>query len=80
MHICLYFVDRQWHKAFFRKSDLFFVCMMRPLSFDIQIQESEIEAAKVKNLKRVESETYPKGEWVKLRLLRNENIVSENHK
>ncbi|GJX56539.1 NUDIX hydrolase 2-like protein isoform X1 [Tanacetum coccineum] len=37
---------RQWHKAFFRKSDLFFVCMMRPSSFDIQIQESEIEAAK----------------------------------
>nr|XP_043638894.1 nudix hydrolase 2-like [Erigeron canadensis] len=36
---------RQWHKAFFGKSDLFFVCMMRPLSFDIQIQELEIEAA-----------------------------------
>ncbi|KAK9080702.1 hypothetical protein SSX86_000460 [Deinandra increscens subsp. villosa] len=36
---------RQWHKAFFQKSDLFFVCMMRPLSFDIQIQELEIEAA-----------------------------------
>ena len=31
---------------------------MRPLSFDIQIQESEIEAAKVKILKRVKSETY----------------------
>ncbi|KAI3686137.1 hypothetical protein L1987_79810 [Smallanthus sonchifolius] len=36
---------RQWHKVFFGKSDLFFVCMMRPLSFDIQIQELEIEAA-----------------------------------
>ncbi|KAL8243340.1 hypothetical protein R6Q59_009598 [Mikania micrantha] len=36
---------RQWHKIFFGKSDLFFVCMMRPLSFDIQIQELEIEAA-----------------------------------
>ncbi|KAI8553017.1 hypothetical protein RHMOL_Rhmol06G0312500 [Rhododendron molle] len=36
---------RQCHKAFFDKSDLFFVCMMRPLSFDIQKQESEIEAA-----------------------------------
>ena len=31
---------------------------MRPLSFDIQIQESEIEAAKVKILKRVKSVTY----------------------
>lgn len=38
---------RQSHKSFFEKSDLFFVCMLQPLSFDIQIQASEIEAAKV---------------------------------
>jgi hypothetical protein len=38
---------RQAHKSFFEKSDLFFVCMMRPLSFDIQKQDLEIEAAKV---------------------------------
>ncbi|KAB2606137.1 nudix hydrolase 10-like [Pyrus ussuriensis x Pyrus communis] len=37
---------RQAHKAFFEKSDLFFVCILRPLSFDIQKQELEIEAAK----------------------------------
>ncbi|KAH0986045.1 hypothetical protein GBA52_013222 [Prunus armeniaca] len=37
---------RQSHKSFFQKSDLFFVCMLRPLSFDIQKQEQEIEAAK----------------------------------
>ncbi|KAL0919724.1 hypothetical protein M5K25_011839 [Dendrobium thyrsiflorum] len=36
---------RQSHMAFFDKSDLFFVCLMNPLSFDIQKQESEIEAA-----------------------------------
>ncbi|KAK6932866.1 NUDIX hydrolase domain, partial [Dillenia turbinata] len=36
---------RQSHKSFFEKSDLFFVCMLRPLSLDIQIQELEIEAA-----------------------------------
>lgn len=36
---------RQSHKSFFEKSDLFFVCMLQPLSFDIQKQESEIEAA-----------------------------------
>ncbi|KAK5820021.1 nudix hydrolase 10-like [Gossypium arboreum] len=36
---------RQSHKSFFTKSDLFFVCMLRPLSFDIQKQETEIEAA-----------------------------------
>nr|GEX89114.1 NUDIX hydrolase 6-like protein [Tanacetum cinerariifolium] len=39
-------VFKQWHKAFYRKFDLFFVCIMRPLSFDIQIQELEIKAAK----------------------------------
>lgn len=36
---------RQQHKSFFEKSDLFFICMMHPLSFDIQKQELEIEAA-----------------------------------
>lgn len=36
---------RQSHKIFFGKSDLFFVCMLKPLSLDIQAQESEIEAA-----------------------------------
>jgi len=35
--------------SFFEKSDLFFVCMLRPLSSDIQKQESEIEAAQVIN-------------------------------
>ncbi|PSR96466.1 Nudix hydrolase [Actinidia chinensis var. chinensis] len=36
---------RQSHNSFFGKSDLFFVCMLRPLSWDIQKQDSEIEAA-----------------------------------
>ncbi|CAL5405320.1 unnamed protein product [Camellia sinensis] len=36
---------RQFHKSFFDKSDLFFLCMLHPLSFDIQKQELEIEAA-----------------------------------
>ncbi|XP_042497182.1 nudix hydrolase 2-like [Macadamia integrifolia] len=36
---------RQSHQAFFGKSDFFFVCMLRPLSFEIQKQEVEIEAA-----------------------------------
>ncbi|OMO76960.1 hypothetical protein CCACVL1_15253 [Corchorus capsularis] len=37
---------RQSHKSFFEKSDIFFMCLLEPLSFDIQKQESEIEAAK----------------------------------
>ncbi|KAJ0808764.1 putative hydrolase [Helianthus annuus] len=36
---------RQSHKSFFEKSDLFFMCMLQPLSFNIQKQEREIEAA-----------------------------------
>lgn len=36
---------RQSHKSFFEKSDLFFICMLRPLSFAIEKQELEIEAA-----------------------------------
>ncbi|KAI4980497.1 hypothetical protein ZWY2020_020982, partial [Hordeum vulgare] len=34
---------RQSHKAYFEKLDLFFVCILRPLSVDITKQESEIE-------------------------------------
>lgn len=41
-HLC-----RQIPKSFFNKSDLFFLCMMRPLSFHIQKQDLEIEAAQV---------------------------------
>ncbi|KAK9284978.1 hypothetical protein L1049_024160 [Liquidambar formosana] len=37
---------RQSHESFFRKSDLFFVCVLEPLSFDIQKQDQEILAAK----------------------------------
>ncbi|EPS65799.1 hypothetical protein M569_08976, partial [Genlisea aurea] len=36
---------RQSHRAYFDKSDLFFVCLLEPLSFDIHPQEAEIEAA-----------------------------------
>ncbi|XP_061340686.1 nudix hydrolase 2-like [Gastrolobium bilobum] len=36
---------REKHRSFFQKSDLFFVCMLQPHSFNIQRQVSEIEAA-----------------------------------
>ncbi|KAH1214813.1 Nudix hydrolase 2 [Glycine max] len=36
---------KERHKSFFRKSELFFVCMLQPHSFKIQRQVSEIEAA-----------------------------------
>ncbi|MBA0598362.1 hypothetical protein Gorai_008128 [Gossypium raimondii] len=39
-------IYRQSHKVFFEKSDIFFLCLLEPLSFEIQKQESEIEAAK----------------------------------
>ncbi|KAK8485343.1 hypothetical protein V6N11_025381 [Hibiscus sabdariffa] len=37
---------RQSHKVLFEKSDIFFLCLLEPLSSEIQKQESEIEAAK----------------------------------
>lgn len=36
---------RQTHQVFFGKSDLFFVCMLKPLTFEISKQELEIEDA-----------------------------------
>ncbi|XP_039030228.1 nudix hydrolase 2-like [Hibiscus syriacus] len=36
---------RQSHRSYFTKSDLFFVCMLRPLTFYIQKQDTEIKAA-----------------------------------
>lgn len=36
---------RQSHKSFFRKSDLFFVCMLRPRTSAIHKQDCELEAA-----------------------------------
>ncbi|CAI9088221.1 OLC1v1022498C1 [Oldenlandia corymbosa var. corymbosa] len=36
---------RQMHNALFGKSDLLFLCMLRPLSLEIQKQDLEIEAA-----------------------------------
>ncbi|KAI3492895.1 hypothetical protein L1887_42390 [Cichorium endivia] len=53
---------RQWHNVLFGKSDLFFVCMMRPLSFDIQIQELEIEAAKWMPLEEVAAQPFAQKE------------------
>ncbi|XP_073278630.1 nudix hydrolase 8-like [Primulina huaijiensis] len=37
---------RHVHKVAFEKSDLLFVCMLKPLSFDIKIDENEIQEAK----------------------------------
>ncbi|XP_062152480.1 nudix hydrolase 2-like [Alnus glutinosa] len=36
---------RESHESFFSKSDLLFICMLQPRSFDIQKQNQEIEAA-----------------------------------
>jgi hypothetical protein len=42
-----YPINRQSHNSFFEKSDLFFLCMLRPLSSEIQVQRLEIEGAQV---------------------------------
>ena len=38
---------RQSHKSFFGKSDLLFICMLKPRTFHIEKQNLEIEAAQV---------------------------------
>ena len=42
-----FFFYRQAHGVAFGKSDLFFLCLLKPLSSDIVVQETEIAAAKV---------------------------------
>ena len=44
---------RHAHKVAFQKSDLFFICVLRPLSNDIKIDETEIQAAKVRRTRRL---------------------------
>ncbi|WCJ37361.1 hypothetical protein M5689_018508 [Euphorbia peplus] len=51
---------RQSHKSFFGKSDLFFVCMLRPLSLDIKKQDSEIEAAQWMPIEEYVNQPYNK--------------------
>lgn len=40
-------LQRHAHLVAFENSDLLFVCMLKPLSFEITIDEKEIQAAKV---------------------------------
>ncbi|XP_010686693.1 nudix hydrolase 2 [Beta vulgaris subsp. vulgaris] len=58
---------REHHMAFFQKSDLFFVCLLQPLSFNIQVQESEIEAAQWMPFQEYAAQPFVK----KYELLRN---------
>lgn len=49
---------RHVHKVAFEQSDLFFVCMLKPLSCDIRIDEKEIQAAKWMNLDEFLSQSF----------------------
>ncbi|KAL7177118.1 hypothetical protein ACSBR2_030450 [Camellia fascicularis] len=54
-------IYRQFHNSFFDKSDLFFLCMLHPLSFNIQKQEFEIEATQ--STKRHLTKTLENLDW-----------------
>lgn len=45
-----YYDFRHAHNLAFDKSDLFFVCMLKPLSTQIIVDDLEIQAAKVNNV------------------------------
>ncbi|CAN4103914.1 unnamed protein product [Withania somnifera] len=49
---------RQMHKSFFGKSDLLFICMMRPLTFNLQKQVLEIEAAQWMSLEEFAAQPF----------------------
>ncbi|XP_076939286.1 nudix hydrolase 2-like isoform X1 [Bidens hawaiensis] len=46
----------QEHNVFFGKSEILFLCMMHPLSFEIKLQETEIEAARWMPLEEYEAQ------------------------
>lgn len=49
-NICFFF--RHAHNVAFEKSDLFFICLLRPLSTKVVVDELEIQAAKVKHINK----------------------------
>ncbi|XP_016476619.1 nudix hydrolase 10 [Nicotiana tabacum] len=49
---------RQMHKSFFGKSDLFFICMMHPLTFNLQKQDLEIEAVQWMSLEEYAAQPF----------------------
>lgn len=46
--LCIWnFNFRHAHNVAFQKSDLFFICMLKPLSTEIKVDDLEIKGAKV---------------------------------
>ncbi|XP_031106014.1 nudix hydrolase 2-like [Ipomoea triloba] len=72
---------RQSHKSFFGKSDLFFVCMLRPLSFTIKKQDCEIKEAQWMGMEEYASQPFVQEREIfnsvaKICLARKENAYS----
>ncbi|CAA2978284.1 nudix hydrolase 10-like [Olea europaea subsp. europaea] len=55
---------RQMHKYFFEKSDLFFLCMLRPLTFDVKNQDSEIAGAQWMPIEEYAAQPLAHEEWM----------------
>ncbi|XP_051128636.1 nudix hydrolase 2 [Andrographis paniculata] len=55
---------RQTHESFFKKSDLLFLCMLRPLSFEIHKQDSEIDAAQWMAIAEYSAQPFADGHWI----------------
>nr|GMC77023.1 nudix hydrolase 2-like [Ipomoea batatas] len=72
---------RQSHNSFFGKSDLFFVCMLRPLSFTIKKQDCEIKEAQWMGMEEYASQPFVQEREIfnsvaKICLARKENAYS----
>nr|GMC70653.1 nudix hydrolase 2-like [Ipomoea batatas] len=71
----------QSHNSFFGKSDLFFVCMLRPLSFTIKKQDCEIKEAQWMGMEEYASQPFVQEREIfnsvaKICLARKENAYS----
>ncbi|CAI9756815.1 unnamed protein product [Fraxinus pennsylvanica] len=55
---------RQMHKYFFEKSDLFFLCMLRPLTFDVKNQDSEITGAQWMPIEEYAAQPLAHEDWM----------------
>ncbi|GMH23777.1 hypothetical protein Nepgr_025620 [Nepenthes gracilis] len=60
---------RHAHHVAFEKSDLLFVCMLKPLSFKITIDEEEIQAAKWMPLQELLEQTTYEGDHLSRRVI-----------
>ncbi|KAF8768742.1 hypothetical protein HU200_007300 [Digitaria exilis] len=70
---------RHAHNVAFQKSDLFFICVLRPLSNDIRIDEAEIQAAKPHRISAASEPCPCSSQWMPLPEFIEQPFIQEDH-